>query len=359
MKKIFLIAAIIIIAPAFVHFSGCSSTSGEIALEHNPNNETGLSDNEIPLATDSNNSGTETTDSGSTGSNTTGDSSTDPINNTDTSATEPYIFDEFDDGGSLWKFATNTTSGAVTFSFNDPNANDGKAAKILFGGNPTLGPADKTGPSNSKKINLIEKLGYGVYKFRVKPATCSASDEEMITGIFTYANNGSDANSNGITDNNEIDIEFACSLPSTFWLTVWTDYQYKNGIKYAVKKTRRIRFIDGTYKDSVQTGDKSTITEVRGDLPAALKDTSFDSRAQYLTLGFEWRAEFVRFFIEKNSEEIDLWKMTDASFVPTPPADFIVNLWHASTIWSSPESAAADYPKNDVTLLVDYFKYWK
>jgi len=328
---------------------GCHTSTDNSKIDTRPDNETDTTDNNVNTEEPANN------DDSVAGTDNTGT----PQPPDEPNVISPYIDDDFAGSSSIWKLPTNTTPGSVTFAYADPAAEDGRSVRILFGGNPSFGPSDKVGPNNSKDITLNEKLGYGIYKFRVKPATCSASDEEMITGIFIYANNGSDANGNGMIDNNEIDVEFACSLPSTFWLTVWTDYQEKDGVEKAKRQTRRIRFTDGTYKDTVQNGTKSTITETKGNLPASLKDASFDQRAQYLTLGFEWRASFVRFFIEKNGEEIDLWNMSNQSYLPAAPAYFLVNLWHARSIWSSPESALADYPKSDVTVLVDYFKYWK
>jgi hypothetical protein len=83
---------------------------------------------------------------------------------------------------------------------------------------------DFQGPASAVEVESVATFHYGRYETSVRFASCAAA-EEIVSGIFTYLNDGTDTNGNGIADNSEIDVELLCGEPYLLWLTIWTDYE--------------------------------------------------------------------------------------------------------------------------------------
>jgi hypothetical protein len=206
-------------------------------------------------------------------------------------------------------------------------------------------------PEFASELESDETFGYGTFRVRVEPARC-ASDEDVVTGIFTYAYGG-DQNENGITDNREIDIEMLCGSPYIVWLSIWTDYEEGGAF---VKTTRGVDMRTGEYRQTPEDGHgQYDLSGVLGVIDGAIRP-EFPAEGVFYEMGFEWTAEHVRYFIVLDGEEVTLWDYTEADYVPREPAAFLVNVWHPDSDWWTNDPA--DYPASDAVVRLDWFRYY-
>lgn len=235
--------------------------------------------------------------------------------------------------------------GSINFGQND-------GLKILLTGDATLGISDYVGPPSSNQIETRDSLSFGTYRVFAKAASCANPTlEEVITGIFTYSSGG-DTNANGITDNNEIDIEIACSMPDTLFLTIWTDYSDDSHFQ---KVTRKINLNTGEYYQTEPGKEGEYGTKTAG-IVTGLDGHNIDLTKNFYELGFDWHSDSVRYFININGSDITLWDYQDKTHIPQSPSKFMINVWHADENWKS--ASDADYPSEDAIVEVDWFKYW-
>lgn len=270
----------------------------------------------------------------------------------------PTVEDNFAGADSLWDRQIRTPVGGperlIRFARPDASTSDGMTVRIGIDGNPALGPGDFHGPTHANQISTDARLHFGTYRISAKAASCLAG-EEVITGIFVYSNDGSDLNGNGLIDNNEIDIEIACTIPHVLWLTTWTDYQ-GDGVDEFKKVTRRIDMLTGNVRQTRAGmeghwgGYEDLGAPIEG-LPVA----GFSAVNDYYEMGFEWDTNQIRFFIVINGREIALWRYT-GSVIPQNPVHFMFNLWHSRAGWN--DDADKDFPSRDVFLDADRFRYW-
>jgi hypothetical protein len=241
-------------------------------------------------------------------------------------------------------------NGSVRFGVDDPGADDQKVVTLLFPGDPALGASDGAGPANASEIDSTRKFTFGTYRTRVKLGRCSAS-EELVNGIFTYFNDGTDHNGDQIVDNSEIDIEILCSNPAKISLTVWS--QYSSDTKF-IKLTRVVDTATGNYSESPNDHEYGLVAK---GSDAAFRHPGFPNPDAFYEMGFEWHADRIRYFILLDGTEVTLWELNDAAHVPQLDAPFLFNLWHAPTDWWT--GASADYPAADATMSVDWLRYWQ
>jgi beta-glucanase (GH16 family) len=238
--------------------------------------------------------------------------------------------------------------GSVTFGAANPGATDNAVAELVFKGSAALGPGDKLTPDYATEIGTNQSFGYGTFRTRVQLAECGAS-EELVNGIFTFFNDGKDHDGDGLIDNSEIDIEILCSDPSIISLTIWSEYT-SDTAKQDV--SRVIRTKTGAYEDSLNDS-----TALGSGTQSAFKLAGFPDPNAFYELGFEWHATSLPYFIVVGGNEITLWTYTDAKYIPSLPAAFLFNVWHSNDWWNS--QGTADYPANDATMRLDWFRYWK
>lgn len=265
----------------------------------------------------------------------------------------PTIYDEFTSESAVWSKQVRTP-GSVVFGASEPAATDQSILRITVQGNPLLASTDYVGPSKSNQIATNEKLSFGSYRVRANIASCALpAAEEVITGIFTYSYGG-DTNANGITDNNEIDIETACSMPSILMLTVWTDYDDDTHFQ---KVTRMVDMLTGEYyqTEAGKEGEYGVGHEPLGTIPG-IAGSGFDITKNFYEIGFDWYSEQIRYFVVIDGAEITLWDYSEKTRIPQNASKFLFNLWHTDENWDS--GAVADYPSTDAVLEVDWFKYW-
>ncbi|HEX9297336.1 MAG TPA: glycoside hydrolase family 16 protein [Polyangiaceae bacterium] len=240
--------------------------------------------------------------------------------------------------------------GSVRFGVDDAAAEDHNVVTLLFPGDPQLGSNDGAGPTNASEIDSSQTFSFGTFRTRVKFARCTTS-EELVNGIFTYFNDGTDHNGDMIVDNSEIDIEVLCSNPAKISLTVWSQYSSDTNF---IKLTRVVDLSTGDYSESPSDHEYGLVPKGRD---AAFRHPGFPSSDTFYEMGFEWHEGEVRYFIVLEGQEITLWDLKDAAHVPKLDAPFLFNLWHAPQNWWT--GASADYPAADATMTVDWFRYWK
>ena len=246
------------------------------------------------------------------------------------------------------------SGGSVAFGAADGHAPDNAVAALVLPGDARLRPGDKVGPGFATEIASHERFLYGTFRTRVELARCRGDhNEEVVNGIFTYFNDGSDQNGNGIADNSELDIEVLCSKPHIVSLTSWTDYEAKP--ERFRKWTRVIDFATGEYQESVS--DHAYDLAPRGSRPE-FKRPGFPDPDAFYEVGFEWHASRLRFFIVLDGAELTLWDFQDARYIPARPSNFLFNVWHPRDHWFGPEGDA-DYPAGDASMRLDWARYWK
>lgn len=245
--------------------------------------------------------------------------------------------------------------GATATTTKDSGASDGNALKFTVPGNASFGPSDYDGPG-AHAIEVVyegaERL-YGRYEFNVSFPSCGA-DEELVSGLFTYFNDGSDADSDGVADNSEIDIEHLCGQPEYLWLTVWTDYAENPSVQFR-RTSRVVNLRTGEVQQTSLGGSSWGGLSPAGTLPFAIPN--FPLKGQFYNFGFEWRSTFVRYFVILDGEEKELWKLEGEAYVPQRAAALLMNLWHPSTHWM--KDGPADFPAATASFLIDSVRFYE
>ncbi len=194
---------------------------------------------------------------------------------------------------------------SVTGGVGDTAAKDGKALNLTIPAAPAL-------PGNAAEVASKEQFLYGSFSSRVKTADCSAQPKTgAVTGIFTYGNDGTDQDGDGLTDNSEIDVEVLCARPDVVNLTIYTDYEDSTAksqrvsriIDLAAGKVISTCYYTDFSGNCVETlsGDEAspaTVPAIRG----------FDSSKNYYDYKIDWTKDNVRFTItDEAGQETTLW----------------------------------------------------
>ncbi|HUQ07480.1 MAG TPA: glycoside hydrolase family 16 protein [Kofleriaceae bacterium] len=251
-------------------------------------------------------------------------------------------------------FYTRLQPGAqVELGVADAAAEDGEVARLVFRGVPARGTHDHVGAAFASELaTQRDDFHFGTYRMRARLAAC-APGEEVVNGLFTYFNDGTDHDGDGLVDNSEIDLEILCGTPGVLFMSVWTEYSFAN--EEFRKWTRVIDFARGDIWESPSDHEHGLVF-VRNDPSLALPDLL--SPSHFVELGFEWRADRVRYFAVVDGAERTLAELTDAARVPQLPAALIFNVWHPAEHWFG-GGGPPDYPAHDATMLVDWARYWR
>ncbi|GAB3244168.1 glycoside hydrolase family 16 protein [Kineosporia babensis] len=242
---------------------------------------------------------------------------------------------------------------SVTGGVNDAAAKDGKALNL------TIPAGAGASPSNAAEVASKEQFLYGSFSSRVKTADCSAQPETgAVTGIFTYGNDGTDQDGDGLTDNSEIDIEVLCGRPDVINLTIYTDYEASTEKSQRVSRIvdlRQGKVISTCYYTDFSgncvenlTGEQSSPATV-----PAIKD--FDSSKAYYDYRIDWTEQNVKFTItDEAGEEITLWDYQGpAERIPSRPAGYLVNFWHTNSWAAHERPKTIKSPTAPLTVSVD------
>ncbi|MGZ5969945.1 MAG: glycoside hydrolase family 16 protein [Polyangiales bacterium] len=238
-------------------------------------------------------------------------------------------------------------AGTVTFGTHDALARDGNVVDLLLpGGTATVGPG------GAAEIDSKKAYTYGTFRFRVRLATC-AKNEELVNGLFLYANDGKDHDGDGIVDNSEIDIEILCGQPTFINMTSWTEYTDDAHMR---KQSRTVDLETGkVYIGNVDAYGYDEADPRNGKVDPALAHPGFYDPKGFYEMGYQWSATSIRFFIMVGGKELTLYTTEDPKRVPKAPMQMLFNLWHPDSHWNEAGSAAT--AAKDATLSIDWFQY--
>lgn len=236
----------------------------------------------------------------------------------------------------------------------DTDAADGKALLLQV-------PIDAlAGPGGGPQAETGEKALHGTFTARIKTVDCAGqNDAGVVTGFFTYFNDGSDQNGDGIADNSEIDFEWLCAEPQTLYLTMWTDYddtRHKRVGRQINMATGAIKYT--SYFESFGTGTALVGLENQPKTLTGLP--GYNSAARYHEYGFSWSASRVIWWIvhPTTGEKVVLWDYQgNAARIPARPAYYMINAWHSKTWAVDSRPTAIKPPSSPVSAYVDWVKY--
>jgi hypothetical protein len=237
---------------------------------------------------------------------------------------------------------------------------DGRVVQLTLPAFPAAGPGG--GPNLQSK----ELFHYGTYEARLKTADCSSQPSTgIISGFFTYLNDGSDQNGNGLRDNSEIDFEWLCAEPNVIWVTQWTDYQESPtlGMKRIMREldlatgvVRQTCYSEGfgactqNLTGSATEGQPASITPIPG----------YNSATAYYTYGFTWQSNRLTWYIyhPTNGSKIILWDYRGPTTRITQRAAwYMFNVWHTPS-WPPPGNPGAiQAPNSARNIKIDWATY--
>jgi beta-glucanase (GH16 family) len=244
-------------------------------------------------------------------------------------------------------FAFIPSSGSIQSNVADGSATDGRIGLLTISASPAPGPGG--GPN----LESHALYGFGTYEARLKTADCSSQPNTgIITGFFTFLNDGTDQNGNGISDNSEIDFEWLCAEPNVIWVTLWTDYHDPTGqlrrvyreLDLATGTIRQTCYSEGfgqctqNLAGSSTEGSPSSITPIPG----------YNSATAYYTYGFTWQSNRVTWYIyhPTTGAKITLWDYQGPTArITQRPAHYMLNVWHTNN-WTPPGMPGAVQPPN-------------
>jgi hypothetical protein len=262
----------------------------------------------------------------------------------------PTYRTDFDSNAGEWEAETSVEGASTGFGVPIAQASDPSTAELVFPGHANDATSTDSGPKYLTQIGSSRTFGFGTYRTRIQFGTCHAS-EDVVNAALGYFRDETDANQNGLTDEEEIDVQFLCGTPHRLYLTVFTDYESDTQFR---KLARAIDFATGDVFDTLAP-DQETFA-LSDNVKAWLRRELFSAGTFYVT-GFEWHAHSLRFFIELDGVEQTLWTLSDAARIPQRPVTFLYNLWHSDTHWY-PANGAAAFPAEDVVMHVDWFEYY-
>lgn len=231
----------------------------------------------------------------------------------------------------------------------DKRAADGEVAQLLF---PGQTDAAHAGPAWATEIRTADPYGYGTFEARLRTGKASRRTG-LVSGFFTYFNDGTDHDLDGLIDNHEIDFEFLAAEPSCIYMTVWTEYEDGVGGEQFRKTTRKVDLKTGQVWQTPAGGEGSYDLVEEAPLPWTAR--RFGASRAYAKYRFTWSAGSVEYAIdlEDGVGWRTLWTLAGAAdaIVPSIPAPLFFNTWHNAVHWHSGEASLP--PKKAAMLRVD------
>lgn len=261
------------------------------------------------------------------------------------------FFDEFAENTGAWEELLKLPDASVLVGVADARGRDGNVAELRFPGHPEYGPADQVGAKLATELDSSERFHFGTYRTRLAFGSCAPS-EETVMAFLGYFSDGQDEDADGIVDELLISMQVLCGTPSRMYLTVFTDYEESPALRFR-KLSRVIDFASGEVADT-PASDEDDYGATRSDSSLVMPEL-FAPEAFY-ELGFEWHSDSLRFFLVQGGSERQLWTVTGAERVPQRPVHLVYHAWHPDSHWY-PTETPADYPQNDVVMLVDWVSF--
>ncbi len=233
-----------------------------------------------------------------------------------------------------------------------PGAYDGKALRLQLNARPDPGPRQGVTIASTNPA-----YRYGTYGSRMKSADCRGQDRPgVVTGTFLYSMDHSDANRNGLTDNDEIDFEFLCGQPDVVWMTLWTDYDELRDIPRKISRVVNLRTGKVLYNCYLVSWAKPCEPLLTGEnSPAAVTPVAgFNSATQFHTYTFNWQPNRVTFYASDHAgNRILLWDYRGPKVrIPQKPATFMQNVWHTPT-WDPFNGPSHQQPTTTTSAYLD------
>ncbi|WP_329214054.1 glycoside hydrolase family 16 protein [Streptomyces sp. NBC_01485] len=256
--------------------------------------------------------------------------------------------------GSSPLFSQTGAPGGTTQIVSASGASDGRALQLRLNARPG------TSPGNGVEISSnADTYRYGTYGTRIKTADCTGLGRVgVVTGTFTYSNDHSDSNGNGLPDNDEIDVEVLCAQPNVVWLTLWTDYDPDDPDGAVRKISRAIDMRSGQVLYNcynVQLGGDCEPAQPGEYSPAGVTpNPGFNSATKFHTFMFDWQPNSVSFWTyDDNGNKNVLWDYRGpSSRIPKKPGAFMQNVWHTPD-WDPLDGPAREQPQTAVSAFID------
>lgn len=259
------------------------------------------------------------------------------------SSTSPY-FEKVQGGNSR---ASSGVSAAGT--------TDGKALQLQLASLPA------PGPGGGAEVDSLQRYLYGTFSAQAKTASCAAQPKAgVVTGIFTYFNDGTDHNGNGMTDNSEIDFEVLCAEPDVIYLTIWTDYRDSDAAHKRVGRGINLRtgqILYTCYFEAFGWANCQPLSGAEASPPSVPAVAGFNSSTGFYEYGFTWTATGVTYWILVNGTKITLWDYRGPSQrIPHLSAYYLHNVWHTNGWSSINDPTAVEQPRSAMSAWIDWSK---
>jgi hypothetical protein len=233
----------------------------------------------------------------------------------------------------------------------DAGAIDGMALKLQLDAYP------ESGPHGGAVIASNSLYRYGNFGTRMKTADCTGQDHPgVITGTFAYSYDHADANHNGVTDNDEIDIEFLCGQPDVVYLSIWTDYSETSNDLREITRAINLRTGEVLSNCYIVADGSGCQPPLEGEnSPASVPAIAgFNSATQFHTYSFNWQPDDVTFYATDDAgQRIVLWDYRGpASRIPGNPAFFMQNVQYTRT-WNPLNGPSHNQPTADTSAYID------
>ena len=277
------------------------------------------------------------------------------LGSTTNTATGGWI-ENFDSATSKYiNFVPQGTSSAKS-NVADSASSDGRALQLTLSSNvqPT--------PTYGAQVESKNAYQYGSFSARLRTAACTNQPNTgVVTGLFTYFNDGADHNGDGLPDNSEIDFEWLCAAPEVVYLTMWTDYRDSDSAQKRVSRSINLRtgaIAYTSYFQQFDNGQTLTGTETQPSQLAAL--ANYDSSLNDYEYGFDWASDHVTWWIRHptTGAAVVLWDYRgNSARIPTLAATYMANVWHTPDWSPDGKPNAISSPTAAVTAWVDFMRY--
>lgn len=232
----------------------------------------------------------------------------------------------------------------------DAAAGDGQALQLVFPGGTDPGHSS---PAFATEVRTVAAPGYGTYEARLVTGK-GGRRTGLVSAFFTYFNDGTDHDLDGIVDNHEIDLEFLAAEPTRIYMTVWTEYEETGGGGETFRKTtRKVDLKTGEVWQTPPGGEGSY--DLVPAAPLGWTARRYRTSRAYAKYRFAWSAGSVEYAVdlEDGLGWRTLWTLAGAAndVIPSIPAPLFFNTWHNATHWDTGADAAP--PKKDTAMRVD------
>src|SRR5688572_12257346 len=250
--------------------------------------------------------------------------------------------------------------GTIASNVADSGAGDGRVVQLNLAAFPAAGP------NAAPNLLSTDVYGFGTYEARMKTADCASQPNTgIISGFFTYLNDGTDQNGNGIKDNSEIDFEWLCAEPNVIWLTAWTDYQESPTLAmrriYRELDLRTGQIRRTCYSTNFGQCDVNLTGSATEGSPSSIAGISnYNSATAYYTYGFTWLSNRLTWYIihPTTGAKVILWDYQGpTSRITQRQARYMFNVWHTNN-WPPPSMPGAiQQPTTSRNIKIDWAKY--